>query len=74
MAVEGGDIDEMVDFVNEGLGVIGTPERLVTQIGNLLEQSSGGFGAYLTLCHNWAYPEATKKSYELLARHVMPRF
>jgi len=40
----------------------------------VLEQSNGGFGAYLTLAHNWANPEATKKSYELLARHVMPRF
>ena len=74
MAVEGGDIDEMVDFVNGGLGVIGTPEQAVAQIEELLEQSNGGFGAYLTLSHNWANNEATKKSYELLARHVMPRF
>lgn len=74
MAVEGGDIGEMVDFVNNGLGVIGTPDRLVEQIGRLREQSNGGFGAYLTLAHNWANPSATKKSYELLARHVMPRF
>ncbi len=44
------------------------------QIESLLEQSNGGFGAYLTLAHNWANTEATKKSYELLARHVMPRF
>ncbi len=27
-----------------------------------------------TLSHNWANTEATRKSYELLARHVMPRF
>jgi len=31
-------------------------------------------GAYLTLMHNWANPQATKKSYELFARHVMPHF
>ena len=74
MAVDGGDIDEMIEFVNGGLGVIGTPEQAVAQIETLLEQSNGGFGAYLTLAHNWANPEATKKSYELLARHVMPRF
>lgn len=74
MAVEGGDVDEMIDFVNSGLGVIGTPDQMVSQIQNLLEQSDGGFGAYLTLAHNWANPEATKKSYELMARHVMPRF
>jgi len=64
----------MIEFVNGGLGVIGTPEQAVAQIETLLEQSNGGFGAYLTLAHNWANPEATKKSYELLARHVMPRF
>ena len=74
MAVDGGNIEEMIDFVNGGLGVIGTPEQAVAQIEALLEQSNGGFGAYLTLAHNWANPEATKKSYELLARHVMPRF
>jgi len=74
MAVEGGDIDEMVEFVNGGLGVIGTPDQAVAQIETLLEQSNGGFGAYLTLSHNWANNQATKKSYELFARHVMPRF
>ena len=74
MAVEGSNIDEMIDFVNSGLGVIGTPEMMVSQIGELVEQSNGGFGAYLTLCHNWANPQATKNSFELLARHVMPHF
>ncbi|MGH1504853.1 MAG: LLM class flavin-dependent oxidoreductase [Acidimicrobiales bacterium] len=74
MAVEGDDIDEMIDFVNSGLGVIGTPDQMVEQIETLWEQSDGGFGAYLTLAHNWANPEATKKSFELMARHVMPRF
>ena len=44
------------------------------EIEELLEQSNGGFGAYLTLSHNWANPQATKNSYELFARHVMPRF
>ena len=74
MAVDGGDIDEMVAFVNNGLGVVGTPEMAVAQINELLEQSNGGFGAYLTLAHNWANNQATKKSYELFARHVMPHF
>jgi limonene 1,2-monooxygenase len=74
MAVDGGNIDEMVEFVNGGLGVVGTPEQAVAQIEELIEQSNGGFGAYMTLAHNWANPEATKKSYELMARHVMPRF
>jgi limonene 1,2-monooxygenase len=74
MAVEGGDVDEMIDFVNGGLGVVGTPDRMIEQIENLIEQSDGGFGTYLTLAHNWANTTATKKSYELFAREVMPHF
>ncbi len=74
MAVDGGNIDEMIDFVNGGLGVVGTPEMAVAQIKELVDQSNGGFGAYLTLAHNWANNQATKKSYELFARHVMPHF
>ncbi len=74
MAVDGSNLDEMIDFVNGGLGVVGTPDMAVAQIETLLEQSNGGFGAYMTLAHNWANKEATHKSYELMARHVMPRF
>jgi limonene 1,2-monooxygenase len=44
------------------------------QIDRLMKQSNGGFGAYLLLAHNWANPAATLRSYELIAREVMPRF
>src|SRR5450755_154265 len=37
-------------------------------------RSNGGFGCYLLLGHNWANPQATAKSFELIARHVMPHF
>lgn len=74
MAVDGSNLDEQIDFVNGGLGVVGTPDMAIAQIEDLLKQSNGGFGAYLTLAHNWANNEATKKSYELFARHVMPHF
>jgi limonene 1,2-monooxygenase len=75
MAVPGNNVREMIDFVNEsGFGAIGTPDMAAAQIERLRAQSNGGFGAYLMLAHNWANPEATKKSYELIARHVMPHF
>ncbi len=74
MAVDGNNLKEQIDFVNGGLGVVGTPDMAIRQIEDLLKQSNGGFGAYLTLAHNWANNEATKKSYELFARHVMPHF
>ncbi len=75
MAVSGANVREMIAFVNEsGLGAIGTPDMCVEQIERLDKQSNGGFGAYLMLAHNWADPAATLRSYELIARHVMPRF
>ena len=75
MAVPGDNVKEMIEFVNEsGFGAIGTPDMAVAQIERLQAQSNGGFGAYLMLAHNWADPQATMKSYELISRHVMPHF
>lgn len=74
MAVEGGDLKEMIDFVNEsGVGAIGTAEDARAQVQRLWDQS-GGFGCMLLLGHEWANPQATKRSYELIAQHVMPHF
>jgi limonene 1,2-monooxygenase len=70
----GSTFDERVAWVNEtGLGVIGTPDEAIVQIERLQEQS-GGFGCYLLMAHEWANPQATRRSYELFARYVMPRF
>src|SRR5258707_14394460 len=75
MAVLGDSAAEMIDFINQsGLGVIGTPEECAAQIDRLVKQSNGGFGCYLLLGHNWANPQATAKSFELIAPHVMPHF
>jgi limonene 1,2-monooxygenase len=74
MAVEGGDVKEMVDFINEaGIGAIGTVEDARAQVQKLWDQS-GGFGCMLLLGHEWANPQATKRSWELIAQHVMPHF
>ena len=75
MAVTGNTVREMIEFVNgTGLGAIGTPEACAAQIERLWQQSKGGFGGYLMLAHNWANPTATLRSYELIAREVMPLF
>ena len=56
MAVEGGDVKEMIDFINEaGIGAIGTVEDARAQVERLWDQS-GGFGAMLLLAHEWANP------------------
>lgn len=65
--------DPVDALINSGMAVIGTPEDAVAQIERLQEQS-GGFGAFLQMAHNWADFEETKRSYELFARYVMPKF
>jgi limonene 1,2-monooxygenase len=64
------DIDALVE---SGLAVIGTPDDLVAQLERLSARS-GGFGCWLDLAHNWADVAETRRSYELIARYVMPRF
>ncbi len=74
MAVEGGDLKEMIDFINEaGIGAIGTVEDAERQVQKLVDQS-GGFGSMLLLGTEWANPQATWRSWELLAQHVLPKF
>jgi limonene 1,2-monooxygenase len=54
-----------------GAGVIGTPDDLVAAIRHL-QDITGGFGVVLGFAHDWANREATLRSWELLARYVIP--
>ena len=65
--------DPVDALIESGMAVIGTPDDCVAQIQRLQEQS-GGFGTFLQMAHNWADFEQTKRSYELVARYVMPHF
>jgi limonene 1,2-monooxygenase len=68
---DGGDpVDALI---NSGMAVVGTPDDAIAQIQRL-EQQSGGFGCFLQMAHNWADWTQTKRSYELIARHVFPKF
>jgi limonene 1,2-monooxygenase len=72
--VGGATFDERVDFMlNSGVFAIGTPDDAIAQIDRLVAQA-GGFGTYLLQAHDLASPEATRHSYELFARHVMPHY
>ena len=71
---ETGDADYCLDaMVDAGFVVCGEPDDLVKQIARLEEQT-GGFGAFLVTTHDWANREATHRSFDLLARFVMPKF
>ncbi|MEQ8283711.1 MAG: LLM class flavin-dependent oxidoreductase [Parvibaculum sp.] len=65
--------DPVDALIASGMAVIGTPDDAIAQIERLQNQS-GGFGAFLQMAHNWADFDNTKKSYELMARYVFPKF
>jgi limonene 1,2-monooxygenase len=65
--------DPLQAMCDGGYAVVGTPDDAIAQLERLREQT-GGFGAFLFLAHNWANFAATKRSYELFMRHVMPHF
>ncbi|HEY6418357.1 MAG TPA: LLM class flavin-dependent oxidoreductase [Candidatus Binataceae bacterium] len=61
-------------FMDElGGGIFGTPEDAIEKIQKL-QELAGGFGTILSFAHDWAPREKMWRSYELLARYVMPRF
>ena len=51
--------------------VIGTPDDLLRAVRNMRE-ITGGFGAVIGFAHDWAPREAQFRSWELVARHVVP--
>ena len=73
-AVPYGSPDEAVNqtaFADGAVGVIGTPDDLVAAIRRLVE-ISGGFGTVIGFAHDWANRENTLRSWDLVARHVIP--
>jgi limonene 1,2-monooxygenase len=69
------DPDEAVDktsFVPGAVATIGTPDDLVERIKSVLE-ISGGFGTVVGFAHDWANPENTMRSWDMVARYVVPQ-
>jgi limonene 1,2-monooxygenase len=67
-------VAEMIEYIRDsGLGVIGTPDDAIEQVERLVAKA-GGFGTHLAFLHEWANPQATLRSHELLAQRVMPHF
>ena len=66
--------DEAVDdvaFSDESTAVIGTPDDLVAKIRNM-QEVTGGFGCVIGFVHDWANRENTLRSWDLVARYVVP--
>ena len=66
--------EDLVDWMAEnGYWIIGSPDDCIEGI-NRLATESGGFGGFLVQTYDWAPRETILKSYELIARYVMPQF
>lgn len=62
-------VEEMTEV--GGASVIGTPDELVAAIRNMVDLT-GGFGTVIGFAHDWANPENTKRSWDMVARYVIP--
>lgn len=68
------DADQAVDetaFSETSSAVIGTPDDLVAAIHRLIGLT-GGFGTVIGFVHDWANRENTLRSWDLVARYVIP--
>jgi limonene 1,2-monooxygenase len=66
--------DEAVDktaFEPGAAAAIGTPDDLVKLIKEV-HAKAGGFGTVIGFVHDWANPENTLRSWDLVARYVIP--
>ncbi|MFM8648351.1 MAG: LLM class flavin-dependent oxidoreductase [Actinomycetota bacterium] len=63
---------ELLDQItSSATAVVGTPDDLVDTIRNL-QHVTGGFGVVLGFAHDWANRENTRRSWDLVARYVIP--
>jgi limonene 1,2-monooxygenase len=68
------DPDEAIEKTAFGAGAaatIGTPDDLVARLKQVVEMS-GGFGTVVGFVHDWANPENTFRSWDMVARYVVP--
>jgi limonene 1,2-monooxygenase len=56
-----------------GSWLVGTPDDCIAAMDRL-EELSGGYGGLLVMVQDWATREQQRRSYDLLARYVVPRY
>ena len=66
--------DQIVDYmVDHNQWIVGTPDDCIAGIERL-QEITGGFGKFMIRVEDWAPRDKIHRSYELLARYVMPHF
>jgi limonene 1,2-monooxygenase len=69
------DIEDLVEGFNaSNAGCVGGPDEAVAFIQRLVDNSDGGIGTFLLMMNDWADPEATFRSLEIISREVFPAF
>jgi limonene 1,2-monooxygenase len=56
---------------DSAMAIIGTPDDLVETVRRL-QTLTGGFGTVIGFVNDWANPEATRRSWDMVARYVIP--
>jgi hypothetical protein len=66
--------DQAIEEMSGGdnaMAIIGTPDELIDTIRKL-QALTGGFGTVIGFVNDWANPEATMRSWDMVARYVIP--
>ena len=73
-AVAYDDADQAIEEMSGGdnaMAIIGTPDDLIEAVRKL-QALTGGFGTVIGFVNDWANPEATRRSWDMVARYVVP--
>lgn len=62
---------EELSGAEDASAIIGTPDDLVKAIRRMVD-ITGGFGTAIGFVHDWANREATSRSWDMVARYVIP--
>ena len=66
-----GEGDHLDQAIERKGAFVGTPDDVIGEIEDL-QATSGGFGGFLHVHHEWATREKMLHNHELFARHVLP--
>jgi limonene 1,2-monooxygenase len=62
---------EKTAYSKGAAATIGTPDDLIARIKSVID-ISGGYGTTVGFVHDWANPENTARSWDMVARYVVP--
>ena len=67
------DADVTREYIVDEVAIVGSPDTVTARLQELYDVT-GGFGTVLMIGHDWDDKEKMKRSMELMAKEVVPRF